>query len=177
MRAGMVEIIKMSFLATSDLKKFLTENNEQQLIREAVRTKMEICEKDLEDQGRRRLLNLGHTFGHILESVSNYEINHAEAVAIGIRAAAAFSRDLKLISQQKFSRINAFLDQFDLPVYFSGKYRDPIETKGVEILHQDKKADSKINLILFQEDQGLTIYRTDDRHALIKTLLRFAREA
>lgn len=89
---GFVEIVKMSFLPQSNLHNVLSKQQSiEEIIKEAIRTKVGVCSNDQNDKSERRLLNLGHTFGHVLESVSSYEISHGTAVAIGIRAAAKFS--------------------------------------------------------------------------------------
>lgn len=175
MLAGMVEIIKMSFLPESKLALLLkNKSSHLELVQEAIRTKMEICVKDLEDRGLRRLLNLGHTFGHVLESVSKYEIKHGTAVAIGMHAAAKFSKRKKLIGQSEYNEISARFILHDLPNNFSSKYIEQIKKNGAEILQQDKKADTKINLVLFKGIQELTVYRTDNFTEIIDSLLEFA---
>ncbi|MCF7792790.1 MAG: 3-dehydroquinate synthase [Candidatus Cloacimonetes bacterium] len=175
--AGMVEIIKMSFLPTSKLDSLLKENYTfQGLIEAAVRTKMGICIKDMEDKGLRRLLNLGHTFGHVLESASNYQINHGKAVAIGMRAAAKFSKRMKLIDQSEYNEINSKFILHDLPDKFSAKYSEKIKEKGLDILKQDKKADTKINLVLFKGRNDLQVFQIDNPKEIIETLLGFAND-
>ena len=58
------------------------------MITECCQIKAEIIQKDEKENGNRALLNLGHTFGHAIESFGNYDgkIIHGEAVAIGIRS-------------------------------------------------------------------------------------------
>lgn len=58
------------------------------LIRRAVEIKSNIVEEDFLDEGRRHLLNLGHTFGHAIEKCTNETVSHGDAVAIGIILAA-----------------------------------------------------------------------------------------
>ena len=160
---GLVEIIKMSFLSQSNLRKILfDEQNFEDIIKEAIRTKMELCKQDLHDRSSRRLLNLGHTFGHVLETVSSYEISHGTAVAVGIRAAAKFSLQKGFIVQQTLKAIEERLDKFGLPASFNSKYLPEIIRIGESILKQDKKADDKINLVLFKDMQELFIYKTKD---------------
>jgi len=165
---GITEIIKMSFLQQSNLQNLLTEDyNMEGVIKEAIRTKLELCEHDLYDKGSRRLLNLGHTFGHVLESISNYEISHGTAVAVGIRAAAIFSLKRGFINQEILEMIIKRLEKFALPVSFNSKYLPEIMRNGESILKQDKKADDKLNLVLFKGLQKLFIYRTDELNEII----------
>jgi len=65
-------------------------------IRRSVQTKARIVSRDPHERGERRLLNLGHTFGHALESASAYSLLHGEAVALGLILAARCTRWLGL---------------------------------------------------------------------------------
>ncbi len=174
-KGGFVEIIKMSFLPTSNLPEMLNnEQNIEEIIKEAIRTKIKLCQQDLHDKSSRRLLNLGHTFGHILESISNYKIPHGAAVAVGIRAAIRFSLKKGFIDSEVYRRIEKRLDKFDLPASFPGKYLPQLLEKGIFILKQDKKADDKLNLVLFKGLQELFFYKTENSIEVISTLQEFA---
>ena len=173
-RDGFVEIVKMSFLPHSKLAEMLcNEQNVEEIIKEAIRTKMELCKQDLHDRSSRRLLNLGHTFGHVLESISNYEISHGTAVAIGIRAAVRFSFQKGFIESSVSEQIERKLDLFDLPASFPNKYLSQLLENGTTILKQDKKADYKINLVLFKGLQELIVFKTDDNTEVINILQEF----
>lgn len=175
LQSGMVEILKMSFLANTNLPELLNKKaNLIELIKEAVKTKMDICSHDLEDKNSRRLLNLGHTFGHVLESVSNYEISHGTAVSIGIRTAARLSRKLNFITKEICDEIENRMDEHNLPKSFSAKYLEKIDKSGDEVLKQDKKADTQINLILFKKLQYLFVYSTNESKAVLQVLKEFA---
>lgn len=174
-RDGFVEIVKMSFLPHSNLAEMLCdEQNIERMIQEAIRTKMELCQQDLHDRSSRRLLNLGHTFGHVLESISNYKIPHGTAVAIGIRAAVRFSLQKGFIESSVCEQIEKKLDLFDLPASFPSKYLFQLLENGTSILKQDKKADQKINLVLFKDLQELFVYKTDNSTDVINILHEFA---
>ena len=172
---GFVEIVKMSFLPQSNLHYVLAKQYSiEEIIKEAIRTKVEICSTDLHDRSSRRFLNLGHTFGHVLESVSNYEISHGTAVAIGIRAAAKFSLQKGFITDDILNKIEERLDKYNLPIAFQSKYLPQISRIGESILKQDKKVDDKINLILFNGFQSLIIHKADDGLEVLKILSEFA---
>ena len=172
---GFVEIVKMSFLPQSDLLSSLAEQQSiEAIIKEAIRTKLELTHIDLHDKSSRRLLNLGHTFGHILESVSNYDISHGTSVAIGIRAAAKLSFQKGFVTREVLEVIERRLDKYALPTSFNSKYLPEILRIGKSILKQDKKADDKYNLVLFNGIQNLTIYKTDEDLEVINVLREFA---
>lgn len=85
-RAGIAEVIKYAVMEDADLFDHLQRRDIgiEEIIETCVRIKAEIVEEDERDTGRRRLLNLGHSFGHAVESRSDYRLLHGEAVATGI---------------------------------------------------------------------------------------------
>ncbi len=96
-RSGLAEIVKHGIIGAPKL--FVQLENEGpinlvQLVADAVRVKIEVVEEDPFERGRRAVLNLGHTFGHALELVSEYTLRHGEAVAIGMVAAADMAAEL-----------------------------------------------------------------------------------
>jgi 3-dehydroquinate synthase len=84
----------------------------------ACRAKAAIVARDEREEGDRALLNLGHTFAHALERLTNYDstrLVHGEAVAIGLALAFRFSQRLGLCSGQDAVRVARHLDQVGLP--------------------------------------------------------------
>ncbi len=174
-QAGLIEIVKMSFIKGSNLQVLLNKKlNVKQLIEEAIKTKMHLCEQDFHDRSLRRQLNLGHTFGHVLESISKYEISHGEAVAIGIRAAAKFSINNGFIDRIVSDQIISKLNRFAFSTTFPNKYLAGLLENGADIMMQDKKADDKINLVLFKGLQELFIYKTENILKVLNVLAEFA---
>ena len=87
-REGMAEVVKTGLLAGRPL----WELGEDELIRGAAAFKAGICLGDPFDQGRRAILNLGHTFAHALEAAAGYDgLSHGSAVALGLLAALRLS--------------------------------------------------------------------------------------
>ena len=84
--AGFAEVIKYAVLGDPDLFDLLQTGKYtlEEVIEICVRMKAEIVEEDELDRGRRRLLNLGHTFGHAIEKRSGFSLLHGEAVAVGM---------------------------------------------------------------------------------------------
>lgn len=84
----------------------------------ACRAKAAIVARDEREEGDRALLNLGHTFAHALERLTNYDstrLVHGEAVAIGLALAFRFSQRLGLCSGQDAVRVSRHLDAVGLP--------------------------------------------------------------
>jgi 3-dehydroquinate synthase len=96
--SGAAEMIKHALIASPELLAFLEDNLTGVLARKdrdairtaierAVQIKADVVADDETEQGRRAILNFGHTFGHAVETVAGYgEFTHGEAVAIGMRA-------------------------------------------------------------------------------------------
>jgi len=93
---------------------FQTENEVANMIMLSLQTKSLIVQEDEFDLGARKVLNYGHTFGHGIESISNFEIDHGVAVGIGMIAANFLSRDLGLINNHRNLSETAILDLFEV---------------------------------------------------------------
>ncbi|MFI3247780.1 MAG: 3-dehydroquinate synthase [Rikenellaceae bacterium] len=113
-RAGVAEITKSAIIADPDLFDMLEglsfeelRSNRDLLCRAiiaSVNVKAAIVERDERESGERRKLNLGHTFAHAIEKLSNKMI-HGEAVAVGTMIATKISQNLGLISDVDAERI------------------------------------------------------------------------
>src|SRR5579862_2159202 len=98
-RGGLAEVIKYGVIADARLFAFLEENMErilrrepaalEHIIRRSIEIKAEVVSKDERESGLREILNFGHTFGHALESATQYKkFQHGEAGAWGMMCAA-----------------------------------------------------------------------------------------
>ena len=87
--SGIAEMVKYGFVADEDLLQ-VDESNYEQYILRAGRIKRDIVEQDFRDQGKRRILNFGHTVGHAIEAYSmttDTPLTHGESVAVGMWSA------------------------------------------------------------------------------------------
>ena len=95
---GMAEVIKYGVIFDRDLfdavKNGNVNNNIEDIISRCVELKRDIVAEDEFDKGNRQLLNFGHTMAHSIEKLSNFEISHGSAVAIGMVIAAKASEAL-----------------------------------------------------------------------------------
>lgn len=100
--SGMAEVIKHALIADPELVRFLEAHITDlmlrrgeaiaEMVRRAARVKVQVVSDDEREQGRRAILNFGHTFGHAIEREAGYgAFTHGEAVAVGMRAALALS--------------------------------------------------------------------------------------
>jgi 3-dehydroquinate synthase len=158
-RAGMAEVVKYGFIYDAVFLAWLEANVERLNAREtaavtyAVKRSCEIkaaiVGADEREQGVRAILNLGHTFGHAIETATGYsEWLHGEAVAAGMAMAADLSRRLGWISADDRLRVTALLERFKLPVQppHIGAER------GRELMGMDKKVlKGKLRLVLLRQ--------------------------
>jgi len=127
LRAGIAEVIKYGLIRDLPFFEWLEQNMEKLLERDAealqyaiarsCQNKAEVVAADERESGERALLNLGHTFGHAIETGSGYGAwLHGEAVAAGTIMAADLSQRLGWISEQDVARIRRLFGRADLPV-------------------------------------------------------------
>ena len=129
-RAGMAEVIKHGIIDAPALFETLEKGGKgaegpgsrgdfsyamSWLLAEAIMVKVRVVQQDPFEQGRRAVLNLGHTFGHAFERLSNYQIRHGEGVAMGLVCAAQLATRLGYCSRDTTARISALLQQVGLP--------------------------------------------------------------
>lgn len=123
---GMGELIKTAILSPSGLFRYLEESSEEILkgnpdllepaVRMAAKVKASIVSKDPWEKNLRMILNLGHTFGHAIETAGRYKrITHGEGVGIGIAAAARLSCSLGFCPSGTVERIENCLRRYGLP--------------------------------------------------------------
>ncbi len=122
-RAGLYEIIKAGIIRDAELFRFLGESSRDVMAREpaavdriiadSVRIKAEVVSADEREGDLRRILNLGHTFGHALEAETLYtRFLHGEAVAWGMRAAVHLGRLTSRVSADDTAAILTMLDLY-----------------------------------------------------------------
>ncbi|MCW5854348.1 MAG: 3-dehydroquinate synthase [Anaerolineae bacterium] len=146
--SGMAEVIKAGVIDDPDLFEHLERGSAEPLawtITRAIEVKQRVVEADPYEQGRRAVLNLGHTFGHAIEHVSQYRLRHGECVAVGMVAAARLAASLCYASPDLETRLRACLNRFSLPIAAPGFAVDQV----YDAMFQDKKkAGGKLRFIL-----------------------------
>jgi len=118
-RSGLAEVIKHGIIGAPDLFIQFEEQGPasiKHLVTEAVRVKIKVVEEDPFEQGRRATLNLGHTFGHAMEQVSNFSIRHGEGVAVGMVAATHMAAAIGRCDASLVARVRNVLERIGLPV-------------------------------------------------------------
>ena len=144
-RAGMAETIKHAIVGGPELFAELEGASQASpsqpppigagWIARSLAVKAKIVEEDPFEQGRRSVLNLGHTLGHALEAVSGFRLGHGEAVSIGIAAAGRLAVAKGLADESLTHRIDTVLMGWGLPVRCPGYDIESIW----EAMKRDKK--------------------------------------
>lgn len=127
---GMGEVLKHGLIKSADYYEWVIEHlseiceREQDvlgaLVRESLKIKRYVVEKDPLEKGDRALLNFGHTIGHAVEKLKNFSILHGQCVALGYVAASYISWKRGMLSNEEFFEIRDMNVGFDLPISFDG---------------------------------------------------------
>jgi len=165
--AGLAEVIRSGIAFDAAFFSFLETNIERLLaldaavLRHAVATccriKAEVVAADERDvEGRRSLLNLGHTFAHALETLTGYtRYRHGEAVGWGIARAARLAVKMNLCSAADAARQEALLRRAGLPV------DDPspdAQAMMAAMAHDKKAAGGKVRFVLTEKIGSANLY-------------------
>jgi 3-dehydroquinate synthase len=158
LRAGVAEVIKYGLIRDPAFFAWIETHLERLLARDpealayaihrSCANKAEVVAADETEQGERALLNLGHTFGHAIETGLGYgEWLHGEAVAAGTIIAAELSARLGWLPEVEVERIRALLQRAGLPVLAP----DLGVSRYLDLMAHDKKvADGQLRLILLR---------------------------
>src|SRR5262245_48124059 len=138
-------------------------------IASACRIKAEVVEKDEREHGLRRVLNLGHTIGHALETLTRYRrFTHGEAVGWGLIGAAWIARGRGLLAEHAFDTIAAAVDRLGPRPRVSDVAADKVLTA----LKGDKKAKGGRSVFVLPTRIGGVVVRDDVAQPEIRHALR-----
>lgn len=158
LKAGLAEVIKYGLIRDLPFLEWIEANLERLLARDAdalaeaversCRNKAEVVAADETEQGERATLNLGHTFGHAIETGLGYgEWLHGEAVAAGAVMAAELSHRLGWITEADVARVRRIHERAGLPVKGASLGAD----RYLELMAHDKKvSDGTLRLVLLK---------------------------
>ena len=182
--AGLAEVIKYGLIRDADFFSWIEANIEKILARDqesliyiiekSCQNKAEIVAVDERESGIRAILNLGHTFGHAIETGAGYGVYlHGEAVAIGTCQAADLSRRLGWINDAEVMRITTLFNKVGLPT------EPPAELSAqdfIDLMAVDKKnIDGDIRLILLRKIGEASLPVGVEREVLLETLNEYGR--
>lgn len=179
---GLGEVLKTALISGADMMRTLERAKAEDLRRpssdilelaaECGLTKMRIVEEDPLEQGQRKILNLGHTFGHALETAAGHEgLAHGEAVALGLLCAVRLAEEMGVAESDWPQRIRALIKKLELPSRFPGKL--PTQEALTALIKRDKKAHSgRLDLVLPVEPGRCLIIRKVEPTVAVGALCR-----
>lgn len=140
----------------------------ERLIKICLELKISVVTKDETESNLRKVLNFGHTFGHALETITNFrKFTHGEAVVYGMMFAFDYALELKMINQTYY---NLAFDLFERYGYKPLKHNFDRE-KLIDIMKHDKKSNQgKITMILPDKKGSVTEHAVDDEYTFIELI-------
>jgi 3-dehydroquinate synthase len=180
--AGLAEVIKYGIIRDKEFYDWLEANIElimkrddealEYVIERSCINKAEVVAEDERESGIRAILNLGHTFGHAIETALNYkEWLHGEAVGCGMLMAADLSMRLGLLEQDKVDKIRSLLEKTNLPTQV---HKDVKLEQMFENMKVDKKSRDGVLYLILLNDIGEAIITSDyTEQALKETINHF----
>lgn len=131
------------------------EDRIDEFVRHSLSFKKKYIEEDEFDRGIRIHLNFAHTFGHAYEVMSEYEIPHGTAVAMGTVTANRISLSRGWLSEDKVLRVEEILWKI---IHIDVKHIDVDMDEVIAAIHKDKKqTDSNITAVLMKDDMKLNV--------------------
>jgi 3-dehydroquinate synthase len=186
-RAGYAEVVKYGLIDRPDFFEWLENGawrgifsggpEREEAISIACAAKAAIVARDETETGDRALLNLGHTFGHALEALVEYDgarLVHGEGVAIGTAMAHRFSQALGLCAQEVPSRVAAHLQEVGLPTRLADIPGDIGTPEAIlNAIRQDKKVSRGTLTFILTRGIGQSFIAKD---VAAETVLAFLRQ-
>ena len=181
--SGYAEVVKKAlikdydffeWLENKDYNELRQDKNIIEIIFKSCEIKLNLVRKDEKEQGERALLNLGHTFGHALETANHYSKNllHGEAVIIGCCLALNLSRKFNLIDTDQCERIRNHFKKLNYYTEIKQtNLKNSTAQKLLNIMYQDKKVvNKKLSFILLKRIGEGLIQKNVDADIVKKVL-------
>jgi 3-dehydroquinate synthase len=175
--SGMAEVIKHAVITDRDYFTFIEQHIDKiraqdarvlvHVVARSVEIKASYVERDERDTGIRNVLNLGHTIGHAVESVSGFDLKHGESVSIGLVAVCEIARRLGMLSEADSNRIKSLLERAGLPVAMPPLDKEKI----IDAMGQDKKVYGGRMRFILPRAIGDVVISDDVSPALVREVL------
>jgi shikimate kinase / 3-dehydroquinate synthase len=184
--SGWAEVIKHGMILDKEFFEFLESNVDRltklepellsrAIARSAAIKAQVVSQDEKEREGKRTILNYGHTIAHGLEAATQYKrFLHGEAVAIGMVGAAKLSQRLGLLPSAAVERQQALLQKFGLPTSLRAKRSNlKLSLAGVtRAMELDKKVRGKAIRWVLLQDIGKAVIRSDVPQKEVAAVLR-----
>lgn len=156
--AGMAEVIKYGCIVSKDFYNYIFENKEaikqkkaevlKEIIKRSCLFKAEVVSKDEKENGLREILNFGHTIGHAVETLMEFELLHGECVGVGMIAVMNICMKRNQISKEEYERFVELLQYFNLPISVKKIEKENVYNQ----MFLDKKVkENKIGFVLLEK--------------------------
>ncbi|MDA8228399.1 MAG: 3-dehydroquinate synthase [Desulfitobacterium hafniense] len=166
---GLAETIKHALIADRELFEFIQSHQKQIIERDtatfkemtsrSLMVKVRIVSEDEKEEGKRMLLNFGHSFGHALETELAYRgITHGQGVSIGMVAAANLAKARGIISSAEVDKLINLLESFGLPTSID---KDKDHQKLVTNMQADKKNRGGQKILILPKGLGQAVICKD----------------
>ncbi|MDE7234699.1 MAG: 3-dehydroquinate synthase, partial [Ruminiclostridium sp.] len=170
--SGLAETIKHACISSRKFFDYIMTNIDavfeindmicQNIAQENCKIKYQVIMKDERESGLREILNLGHTVGRAIETVSEYQLLHGEALSIGLVAEIKLSKKLGYCTDEDETLLIEILDKANLPV----KIPDYIDREElVKKLYTDKKVKNGELRFVLQKGIGAVMVFDGDQYA------------
>jgi len=177
MHCGLAEVIKHGIILDEAYFEYVEQNadaikkRDPQVLAEVVagscRIKGGVVSQDEKEHGVRALLNLGHTFGHAFEALSQYKMKHGDAVAVGTLAACDLAQTLWSISADVRKRIESLFEAFGMVRTVSGYAPEAL----LQAMYGDKKTmGGKLRFVLPERIGAAKVEAVTDTDAVLCAL-------
>lgn len=177
--SGLGEVVKFNVIAggsrfdhlEQDIDDILMHDYKKLLsyVHTSLEFKKNFIEEDEFDRGIRILLNFAHTFGHALESVSNYAVPHGSAVAIGMMIANNISFQRGFLEKEYTNRIAHVCKKILGNIVIKSDWMNIND--WIVAIHKDKKQTSEsINAVLIKKDKTLAIFKDIEKNEIEKAI-------
>jgi len=180
--SGLAEVIKHGLIMNAEFYDYIDSNMSkifnydestlQYMTKMNCTIKKSVVEQDEREGGLREILNFGHTFGHAVESASDFSLLHGECVSIGIAGAFKMALRLGMISSETAAAVENTLKSAALPVRIKG-----MDTQKIydNMLHDKKAKNGRLSFILPREI-GDAVSCVVDNEQLIKQVIEELKE-
>lgn len=160
LNCGIAEAIKYGCIIDKELFKILEDKNfkdfTNEIVYKSIMVKKKLVERDKFDLGDRMLLNFGHTIGHALEKLEDYEnLSHGQAVAIGMNMITRISEKLNLTEKGTANRLLLVCEKYSLPTKSDLSFQTIFEV----VLRDKKVLNHCLNLVLIKSIGNGFIYK------------------
>lgn len=163
--AGLAEVVKYGVIADAPFFSYLEEHAESilggvpdvlvEVVRRSAAVKADVVRQDERETGLRRILNYGHTAGHVVETLTGYStIRHGEAVAIGMDFAARLAAQLNFCDQMVVRRQRTLFERLGLPTVLP----KITAARAIQTMRLDKKVrERRVHFVLPREIGRVTV--------------------